>query len=76
MVSTSLWEDTVTRLAGLFDAPTTIDLDWDAPIQSMDLSRLPFRIDALHAAFAGGLPVAAVVAELHRRYIALAEAAG
>ncbi|UJW32547.1 ATP-binding protein [Saccharothrix sp. AJ9571] len=27
-------------LAGLFDAQTNIELDWDAPIQSMDLSRL------------------------------------
>ncbi|KAA1017491.1 ATP-binding protein [Pseudonocardia sp. EV170527-09] len=27
-------------LAGLFDEPTNFDLDWDAPIQSMDLSRL------------------------------------
>ena len=27
-------------LAGLFDAPTTIDIDWDAPIQSLSLSRL------------------------------------
>ncbi|WP_226360889.1 ATP-binding protein [Pseudonocardia sp. ICBG1142] len=27
-------------LAGLFDAETNFDLDWDAPIQSMDLSRL------------------------------------
>ena len=32
-------------LAGLFDAPTNIDLDWDAPIQSMDLSRLRSRGD-------------------------------
>jgi hypothetical protein len=28
------------HLAGLFDAPTTIDVDWDAPIQSLSLSRL------------------------------------
>ena len=27
-------------LAGLFDAPTTIDVDWPAPIQSLSLSRL------------------------------------
>lgn len=27
-------------LAGLFDEETNFDLDWDAPIQSMDLSRL------------------------------------
>ncbi len=27
-------------LAGLFDAPTTIDIDWTAPIQSLSLSRL------------------------------------
>jgi len=27
-------------LAGLFDAPTTIDVDWAAPIQSLSLSRL------------------------------------
>ena len=28
------------HLAGLFDAPTTIDVDWHAPIQSLSLSRL------------------------------------
>lgn len=27
-------------LAGLFDAETTVTVDWDAPIQSMDLSRI------------------------------------
>ena len=27
-------------LAGLFDGPTTIDIDWTAPIQSLSLSRL------------------------------------
>ena len=27
-------------LAGIFDAPTSIQIDWDAPIQSMSLSRL------------------------------------
>ena len=27
-------------LAGLFDGPTTIDIDWKAPIQSLSLSRL------------------------------------
>ena len=27
-------------LAGLFDAPTNIEVDWNAPIQSMSLSRL------------------------------------
>ena len=27
-------------LAGLFDGPTTIDIDWNAPIQSLSLSRL------------------------------------
>ncbi len=27
-------------IAGLFDAPTTIGVDWDAPIQSFSLSRL------------------------------------
>ena len=32
-------------LAGLFDAPTNFDLDWDAPVQSMDLSRLRSRGD-------------------------------
>ena len=32
-------------LAGLFDAPTNFHLDWDAPIQSMDLSRLRSRGD-------------------------------
>ena len=30
-------------LAGLFDAPTNCDLDWDAPIQAMDLSSLRSR---------------------------------
>lgn len=28
------------RLQGLFDAETTINIDWDAPIQSLSLSRL------------------------------------
>jgi hypothetical protein len=28
------------HLAGLFDAPTTVDVDWRAPIQSLSLSRL------------------------------------
>jgi hypothetical protein len=28
------------HLAGLFDAPTTIEVDWRAPIQSLSLSRL------------------------------------
>ncbi|KAA2252478.1 ATP-binding protein [Solihabitans fulvus] len=32
-------------LAGLFDADTNFDLDWDAPIQSMDLERLRSRGD-------------------------------
>ena len=32
-------------LAGLFDAPTNFTLDWDAPAQSMDLSRLRARGD-------------------------------
>lgn len=32
-------------LAGLFDAPTNFHLDWDAPIQSMDLERLRSRGD-------------------------------
>ena len=32
-------------LAGLFDAPTNFDLDWDAPVQSMDLSLLRSRGD-------------------------------
>lgn len=30
-------------LAGLFDTETNFDLDWDAPVQSMDLSRLRSR---------------------------------
>lgn len=30
-------------LAGLFDAPTNITVDWDAPAQSLDLSRLRSR---------------------------------
>jgi type IV secretory pathway VirB4 component len=33
-------------LAGLFDAPTNVALDWDAPVQSMDLSGLRSRGDA------------------------------
>ncbi|WP_328442853.1 ATP-binding protein [Amycolatopsis sp. NBC_00438] len=32
-------------LAGLFDAPTNFAVDWDAPIQSLDLSRLRTRGD-------------------------------
>jgi hypothetical protein len=32
-------------LAGLFDEPTNFDLDWDAPVQSMDLSLLRPRGD-------------------------------
>ncbi|WP_083703255.1 ATP-binding protein, partial [Pseudonocardia sp. Ae263_Ps1] len=32
-------------LSGLFDEPTNFDLDWDAPIQSMDLSLLRARGD-------------------------------
>lgn len=32
-------------LAGLFDSPTNVTVDWDAPIQSMDLSRLRLRGD-------------------------------
>jgi type IV secretory pathway VirB4 component len=32
-------------LAGLFDAPTNVIVDWDAPIQSLDLSRLRARGD-------------------------------
>ncbi len=28
------------HLAGLFDAPTTIQVDWDAPVQSLSLARL------------------------------------
>ncbi len=32
-------------LAGLFDAPTNVSVDWDAPAQSMDLSRLDGRGD-------------------------------
>ena len=32
-------------LAGLFDEQTNFDLDWDAPVQSMDLSRLRSRGD-------------------------------
>lgn len=28
------------HLSGLFDAPTTVDVDWRAPIQSLSLSRL------------------------------------
>lgn len=32
-------------LAGLFDGPTTLRLDWDAPIQTVDLSRVSDRGD-------------------------------
>lgn len=32
-------------LAGLFDEPTNFELDWDAPVQSMDLSLLRSRGD-------------------------------
>jgi hypothetical protein len=32
-------------LSGLFDEETNFDLDWDAPVQSMDLSRLRSRGD-------------------------------
>lgn len=32
-------------LAGLFDGPTTVAVDWNAPVQSMDLSRLRSRGD-------------------------------
>ncbi|OLM08441.1 ATP-binding protein [Pseudonocardia sp. Ae505_Ps2] len=32
-------------LSGLFDEPTNFDLDWDAPVQSMDLSLLRSRGD-------------------------------
>ncbi|MBN9743594.1 ATP-binding protein [Amycolatopsis sp. A1MSW2902] len=32
-------------LSGLFDAPTTVAIDWAAPVQSMDLSRLRSRGD-------------------------------
>lgn len=32
-------------LSGLFDEPTNFDLDWDAPVQSMDLSGLRSRGD-------------------------------
>jgi type IV secretory pathway VirB4 component len=32
-------------LAGLFDTHTNVTLDWDAPVQSMDLSRLRARGD-------------------------------
>lgn len=32
-------------LAGLFDEPTNVDLDWAAPVQSLDLSRLRSRGD-------------------------------
>lgn len=39
----------------------------------MDLLGLPFRLDALHAAYAAGLTPAAVVAEAHRRLRAVAD---
>ena len=44
-----------------------------ARYRAMELSGLPFRIDALHAAYGGGLPAAAVVAEAHRRLAAAAD---
>ena len=39
----------------------------------MTLSGLPFRLDTLHAAFARGLPAAAVAAEAHRRLAAVGD---
>ena len=39
----------------------------------MTLSGLPFRLDTLHAAFARGLPAAAVAAEAHRRLAAVSD---
>ncbi|MEO3473259.1 allophanate hydrolase [Roseomonas sp. CAU 1739] len=39
----------------------------------MDLPALPFRVDPLHMAYAGGLTAAAVVTEAHRRLAAVAD---
>jgi allophanate hydrolase len=39
----------------------------------MDLARLPFRLDALRAAYAGGVSAAAVITEAHRRHAAVAD---
>jgi hypothetical protein len=36
-------------LSGLFDGPTTVELDWDAPIQTVDLSRVSDRGDEVVA---------------------------
>lgn len=50
---TRLLRDAVAQLisgamAGIFDAPTTITIDWNAPIQSLSLSRLePLGDDAI-----------------------------
>ena len=50
---TRLLRDAVAQLisgvfAGIFDAPTTVAIDWNAPIQSLSLSRLmPLGDDAV-----------------------------
>ena len=36
---------TAASLSGLFDGPTTVALDWNAPIQTVDLSRIDKRAD-------------------------------
>jgi hypothetical protein len=45
MITDALSNLVVGPLAGLFDEPTNFALDWDAPIQSMDLSLLRSRGD-------------------------------
>lgn len=45
LITDSLTNLVVGPLSGLFDAPTNVTLDWDAPIQSMDLSLLRSRGD-------------------------------
>jgi hypothetical protein len=45
LITDALSNLVVGPLAGLFDEPTNFTLDWDAPIQSMDLSLLRSRGD-------------------------------
>ncbi|OLM28401.1 putative ATP-binding protein [Pseudonocardia sp. Ae717_Ps2] len=53
-------------LAGLFDTDTNFDLDWDAPIQSMDLSRLePLGEQAVNVALTCLGAWSAMLTDLH-----------
>jgi DNA-binding transcriptional LysR family regulator len=73
-------------LSGLFDGPTTVDMDFDAPIQTVDLSRLDGRGDETVAMTLAcvsswgqaaidtpGGPVRAVVRDELRYFVAVAE---